>query len=179
MTHGSHTSIEISSAATDFATQLEKHVQQILEHVRNKQDEILKLKEREKSYTDEVDAESANICRELNKLYRMITDNGEKLKKALTTSTSLHTQAIHSSIDKLETDVNELKKHKVYIEQMIHLGNASDLCEYTDRLISETARKAAANTCEITIPPVTHLSDLDLQNLLIGRRTDIDGKSMQ
>lgn len=62
---------------------------------------------------------------------------------------------------------------------MIHLGNVSDLCEYTDALISETARMAEENTCTINAPTVLHLSDVDLQEFLIGKRTDIDGKSIE
>lgn len=178
-THISHDSIELNIAAKDLVKNLEKHIGEISEHVRNKQDDIRKLKEREKSYTDEIDAESMNICREINKLYRMITDNGDSLKKALTASTTVPLNEIRSLVDKLETDVSELKKHKVYIEQMMHLGSVSDLCEYTDTLISETARMSAASTSsDIAVPSVTHLSDLDLQNLLIGRRTDIDRKSI-
>lgn|SRR6218665_253900 len=68
--HHNHTSVTINDAAKDFLAKLEAHIEQISEHLLIKHGDIEKLADNEKSYTDNIEVESANICRELNKLYR-------------------------------------------------------------------------------------------------------------
>lgn len=178
LSHNSHASLEVSSATKDLASQLEEHIKKISKHLDNKQAYIQKLMECEKSYTDKITAESAYICKEHSKLHRIITENEGKLQKSLSTSTAAPLKAFSELLEKLEADIDELNKHKVYTEQLLRIGNVSDLSEYTSKAISKTDRLADDYNGRIFVPSVVHLSEADLHDLLTGKRTDIDRKTI-
>ena len=179
LSHSGHASLEFSSATKELAAEFEEYVKQMSNRLLITEDAILTLVQREKSYADETNAELDKIGREQRKLYRNLTENGDKLKKALSTSTTVHLEALKACRKQLEIDAADLNRRKVYIEQMIHLGNASDLCEYKNTLSLEKDNPEEERTCRIIAPPVTHLSDSDLQDLLTGKRTDIDSKTLR
>ena len=176
LSHSSHTSLDVSSATKELTAEFEEHIKQLSDRLLTTEDAILTIAQHEKSYADEINAELDKIGREQRQLCRYITENGDKLKKALSTKTAVYLDAYKELRNKLETDAAELNRHKVYIEQMIHLGNVSDLCEYKNTVILKTASPAEEHTFRIVVPPVTHLSDSDLQDLLTGKRTNIDRK---